>query len=80
MLYHLLYSFSSTFGAFNVFRYLTFRTLCAGLTALIISLALGPYFIKMLASRQMEQNIRSDGPERGMKRGFEAGSRRTGRE
>ena len=37
MLYHLLYPLHTTLSVFNVFRYITFRTIYAGLTALMIS-------------------------------------------
>jgi phospho-N-acetylmuramoyl-pentapeptide-transferase len=49
---------------FNVFRYITFRTLLAGLTALVISLLLGPLLIRRLQSMKVGQQIRDDGPER----------------
>lgn len=63
MLYHFLYSLHKTFSGFNVFHYITFRALCAGLTALILSLALGPYFIRLLSRHQLGQTIRDDGPK-----------------
>ena len=68
MLYHLLYSLHSSVHVFNVFRYITFRSLAAGLTALGISLALGPYFIRILAKRQIGQVIREDGPKTHLKK------------
>lgn len=68
MLYHLLYSLHSSFQPFNVFQYITFRALCAGLTALVLSLALGPHFIKMLSHRQLGQQIRDDGPQSHLKK------------
>ncbi|NDD04622.1 MAG: phospho-N-acetylmuramoyl-pentapeptide-transferase, partial [Proteobacteria bacterium] len=52
MLYHLLYSFRESFHALQVFRYITFRSLGAGLTSLLICLALGPRFIAMLKGKQ----------------------------
>ncbi|MBM4269725.1 MAG: phospho-N-acetylmuramoyl-pentapeptide-transferase [Deltaproteobacteria bacterium] len=64
MLYQLLYPLHTTYSAFNVFRYITFRTLLAGLTALVISLLLGPTMIRWLTSMKVGQQIRSDGPER----------------
>lgn len=69
MLYHLLYSLHGTVPGFNVFRYITFRALCAGLTALTLSFALGPLFIRMLATRQIGQPIREDGPQTHLKKG-----------
>lgn len=68
MLYHLFFSLHGTFHGFNVFRYITFRSLLAGLTALFLSLALGPIFIKLLASHQLGQTIREDGPKSHMKK------------
>jgi phospho-N-acetylmuramoyl-pentapeptide-transferase len=50
--------------AFNVFRYITFRTAMALLTALLISLVLGPWVIRKLRELQIGETIRVDGPER----------------
>jgi len=50
--------------AFNVFRYITFRTAMALLTALVISLVLGPWVIRRLRERQIGETIRVDGPAR----------------
>jgi phospho-N-acetylmuramoyl-pentapeptide-transferase len=63
MLYHLLYPLHETYGFFNVFRYITFRTVLASLTALMISFVFGPWLIRRLTARQIGQNIRLDGPE-----------------
>jgi phospho-N-acetylmuramoyl-pentapeptide-transferase len=63
VLYHLLYPLKSVFGAFNVFRYITFRTIFAILTALIISLVVGAWFIRKLRAMQIGQYIREDGPQ-----------------
>jgi phospho-N-acetylmuramoyl-pentapeptide-transferase len=49
---------------FNVLRYLTFRTAMALVTALVISLVLGPWLIRQLRKRQIGETIREDGPER----------------
>jgi phospho-N-acetylmuramoyl-pentapeptide-transferase len=62
MLYMLLYPLHASNAPLNVFRYITFRTLLAGLTALSISLLLGPALIRRLAALQIGQSIRSDGP------------------
>ena len=63
MLYHLLFPLADEIGAFNLFRYLTFRTGGAMMTALIISFVLGGPLIRWLRSRQGEgQPIREDGP------------------
>lgn len=64
MLYHLLYGLAEDFAVFNLFRYITFRTGGAVLTALIIGFVIGPAMIKWLKKKQKEgQPIRSDGPE-----------------
>ena len=63
MLHNLLTPFADDFQIFNLFRYLTFRTGGAILTALIVSFALGPGLIAWLRARQGEgQPIREDGP------------------
>lgn len=62
MIYHLLYPLHTTISAFNVFRYITFRTIYASITALIICLLLGPWVIRKLTERQICQYIRDDGP------------------
>ncbi len=62
MLYHLLYPFHTVFSGFNVFRYITFRTIYASLTALLICWLLGPWVIRKLAERQIGQYVRTDGP------------------
>lgn len=63
MLYELLYPLHTTYSVLNVFRYITFRTLVAGLTALVISLLLGPRLIRWLTSMKVGEQIRDDGPE-----------------
>ncbi|KAA3634217.1 MAG: phospho-N-acetylmuramoyl-pentapeptide-transferase [Calditrichaeota bacterium] len=63
MFYHLLYPLTEQFGGFNLFRYITFRTGGATITALIICLILGPFFIKLLKKYQVKESIRKEGPE-----------------
>jgi len=64
MLYHLLYPLSEDYGFFNVFRYLTFRTGAALMTAFLISFLCGPWVIGLLKRKQKKgQPIRTDGPE-----------------
>lgn len=64
MLYELLVPLSDDYSFLNVFRYLTFRSAGAVVTALIIAFVLGPRIIAWLKSKQGEgQPIRSDGPE-----------------
>jgi len=62
MLYHLLYPLHTLISAFNVFRYITFRTIYASITALLISLFLGPWIIRKLTAYQIGQYVRDDGP------------------
>ena len=50
MLYHLLYPLSQDVGAFNVVRYITFRTAAATLTALFITFLMGPWLIRRAGS------------------------------
>ena len=63
MLYHFLYPLRDTISAFNVFRYITFRTIYASLTAFFICFILGPWVIRRLGLLQIGQYIREDGPE-----------------
>ena len=63
MLYHLLYPLHTTFSVFNVFRYITFRTIYASLTAFFICFLLGPWMIRKLGAMQVGQYIRDDGPK-----------------
>jgi phospho-N-acetylmuramoyl-pentapeptide-transferase len=64
MVYHILYSLHTAFSVLNVFRYITFRTLLAILTALIISFILTPYTIKKFQKWEIRSNKREDVPER----------------
>ena len=64
MLYFLA-EYADQFGPLNLFRYLTFRTGGAVLTALLVSFILGPLVINWLRSAQTNgQPIRNDGPKR----------------
>lgn len=64
MLYHLLFPYADEFIAFNLFRYITFRTGGAIFTSLLICFVFGPRLIRWLRSKQGEgQPIREDGPE-----------------
>jgi phospho-N-acetylmuramoyl-pentapeptide-transferase len=64
MLYLLFYPLADRFSAFNLFRYITFRSGGAVVTALLISFVFGPAIIAWLKSRQTNgQPIRTDGPE-----------------
>jgi len=63
MIYHFLYPLHTTISAFNVFRYITFRTIYASLTAFLICFILGPWVIRRLQYMQVGQYIREDGPQ-----------------
>lgn len=60
MLYNLLYPLSSEFTVLNVFRYITFRSVWALLTALIISILIGPAFIRLLKRIKFGQYVHED--------------------
>ena len=62
MLYHLLYPLHTQISGLNVTRYITFRTAAASLTALVLSLLLGPLMIRKLREFQIGQVIRQEGP------------------
>ena len=70
MLYHILYEFLYPLSRYwpplrvlNVFQYITFRTAYASITALLISLFLGPWLITRLRAFQIGQHIREEGPK-----------------
>jgi phospho-N-acetylmuramoyl-pentapeptide-transferase len=63
MIYHFLYPLHTSISAFNVFRYITFRTIYASLTAFVICFLLGPWVIRKLSYMQVGQYIREDGPQ-----------------
>ena len=69
MLYWLLYQkLFPYFRPFRIFRYLTFRTAFATLTALMIALFVGPYVIQKLREFQIGQYIREEGPKEHQKK------------
>jgi len=63
MLYSLLFPYAHQFPVLNVFRYITFRTAMAAVTALLLALVLGPPMIRLLRARQIGQSIREEGPK-----------------
>ncbi|QEM66985.1 phospho-N-acetylmuramoyl-pentapeptide-transferase [Geobacter sp. FeAm09] len=63
MLYHIFYPLAANVKLFNIFKYLTFRTIYAMITALVVCFVLGPWIIRKLESLQARQVIRTDGPE-----------------
>ena len=62
MFYHILYPLHTSLSVLNIFRYITFRTIYAVLTAFLICFFLGPWVIKKLGDMQIGQYIRSEGP------------------
>ncbi|ACN14380.1 MraY [Desulforapulum autotrophicum HRM2] len=63
MLFHYLYPLHTEISFFNLFRYITFRTIYGGLTAFLICFLLGPWVINRLSRMQIGQFIQNDGPE-----------------
>lgn len=62
MLHELLFSLHEYFSPFYVFRYITFRTSLAALTALIVTFIIAPHIIVWLRKISITQQIRNDGP------------------
>lgn len=62
MFYHLFSSLVDSISYFNLFRYITFRTAAATITALLVSLLLGPLIVKLLQKKTVTEKIRQDGP------------------
>jgi len=64
MLYLLLYPLAGKLSLFNVLRYPSFRIVAAGLTAMILGLLLGPWFIERMRLLQYgHSNVREDTPD-----------------
>ncbi len=63
MLFWLFQQLTEFNPGFNVFAYITLRTILGAMTALLVSLLLGPWFIRRLVKRQVGQPIRKLGPE-----------------
>ncbi|MBI2400903.1 MAG: phospho-N-acetylmuramoyl-pentapeptide-transferase, partial [Deltaproteobacteria bacterium] len=66
MLHYFLYPLAKYHTLFNVFQYITFRTIYAAITALVLSFLLGPYLIEKLRKMKFGEVIRDDGPARHM--------------
>ena len=69
MIYNILAPLASEVGVLNVFRYITFRSVWALLTALIISILFGPAMIRWLQRIKCGQYIQEDGPKHQAKQG-----------
>lgn len=63
MLFWLADILKDDIAGFGVFQYLTFRAILGVMTALLISMLLGPYVIRKLEELQIGQAVRSDGPQ-----------------
>ena len=62
MLYHFLYPLAHDIGIFNVFRYITFRSMIAFLLATTLSIWWGAVFIRYMKKKNVGQFVREDGP------------------
>lgn len=63
MLYWITQLFQGQYHALRVFQYITFRSILAALTALIVCLFCGPMMIRWLVKMQIGQTVRDDGPK-----------------
>ena len=63
MLYHLLYPLHEIFSPLNVFRYITFRSAYAVVTALLVCFIFGPPLVRRLREFKIRQIIREEGPQ-----------------
>lgn len=63
MLYKLFYSLYPLYSPLNVFKYITFRTALATLTALLLSFIFAPRVIAKLKRFSMTQHVRHEGPK-----------------
>ncbi len=62
MLYYFLYPLAKHYTIFNVFQYISFRTIYAAVTSLVLSFLIGPMLIEKLRAMNMGEVIRADGP------------------
>jgi phospho-N-acetylmuramoyl-pentapeptide-transferase len=70
MLYYFLFPLAKYHTIFNVFQYITFRTIYAAVTALVLSFLLGPYFIEKLRALNVGEVVRTNVPSgHGQKQG-----------
>ena len=63
MIYNILYQLNADSSVFNLFRYITFRTIYVAITAFLICFFMGPWLIEKLRKLQIGQYIRECGPE-----------------
>ena len=62
MLYYFLYPLAKYYTIFNLFQYITFRTIYAAITALVLSFVVGPYLIEKLRALKVGEVVRDCGP------------------
>ncbi len=60
MLYYILYPLRERFFGFNVIRYITFRSVAAAVTAMVLSIVIGPWVIRKLHELEIGQPVRRD--------------------
>jgi phospho-N-acetylmuramoyl-pentapeptide-transferase len=63
MFFYFLYPLHTVNSFFNVFKYITFRTFGASMTAVLFCMLIGPWFIRYVQKKQLGQHIRDDGPK-----------------
>jgi phospho-N-acetylmuramoyl-pentapeptide-transferase len=63
MLYEILYPLSKHFTAFNLFRYISFRTIFAAITAFFVCVIIGPGIIRILRDLKVRERIQSACPQ-----------------
>jgi len=68
MFYYLLFPLRDIISGFNIFRYITFRSFLAAITALFICFFIGPRIINLLHKKQIGEEIRGDGPKSHLKK------------
>ncbi len=68
MFYKIFYGLHGLLSPLNVFRYITFRTALAVITAMVLSLIIGPGLIQWLKKISITQQIRDDGPRTHLKK------------
>ena len=68
MLYYLLYPLHKYVSGFNLFQYISFRAAFAAITALLISFFVGPRIIRLLRDKQIDQEVRKEGPQTHLKK------------
>lgn len=68
MFYYIFYPLKTYISGFNIFRYITFRSAGAAITALVLSFIVGPFIIHKLKDKNIGEEIRGDGPQTHLKK------------